>query len=159
MPACKRVIALFLCIVAAKSDTTTIEIPGIGIPTTISTLPNVAASIISADSTATTFSIKCLEGNDCGVYPKQTQVVGPSTYRIDMEDPNQDTYVTGRVECHVSKSAICTESWSGYQQTTGARVVTQPPNSVGTVGLLITAGVDKLGDAGAKPTGTISNSM
>jgi hypothetical protein len=121
-------------------------------PPGMTTLPNVAASIISANPTATTFSIACIQGDQCGLWPKEMHVVGPSTYRIDMEDPNKDTYATGHVECQIARSAVCTESFSGYQEPNDVHVTTHSPQVIGTYGLLVTAGVDKLGGVEAKPT-------
>jgi hypothetical protein len=66
----------------AKAQTTIITLPFIGYDN-----QPIAASIVGANHDATTLSLACVLGtdsNDCGLFPTQIMVVGPSMYNMNM---------------------------------------------------------------------------
>ncbi|KNG49968.1 hypothetical protein DDE82_005203 [Stemphylium lycopersici] len=134
---------------AAANDgaTTTISIPWMGYTEDqLSAMSGLfEGSIVSANPTATTVSMACADQAECGVFPRETIVFGPSTYNMDMSDPSPDADFTGTMDCVVGKTAVCVESASGTEANfPGSSTVTYEATLVGTSGLRITAGVEKL---------------
>ncbi|KAI1509188.1 hypothetical protein KJE20_09190 [Pyrenophora tritici-repentis] len=111
-----------------------------------SPLTDISASIISANPTATTVSLKCAAPTvDCGLFPAEVYVFGPSTYNINMGDPSPEADFTGTMDCVIAKSAVCKESASGTEANfPGSSTETYDADDVATVGLVVTAGLEKL---------------
>ncbi|KAG9195075.1 hypothetical protein G6011_00195 [Alternaria panax] len=155
--ASKLVFATIISLAAAQQGSTTIiSVPWIGIGSTDapSVFTEFHASVITANPTATTLSLACAASLDCGLFPAQTLIVGPSTYNMDMGDPSPESDFTATMDCVVAKSAVCEESASGSEANfPGSSTTTYDADMVGTFGLMITAGADKL-DAQAAVTTT-----
>lgn len=144
----KFVFACLLSLVAAqnKASTTTVSIPWIdGDVGAGSVLTDMFASIISANPTATTMSLQCAPTADCGLFPAEVLVFGPSTYNINMGDPTPGSDFTATQDCVIASSAVCMESASGTEANfPGSSTETYDADSVATVRLVVTAGVEKL---------------
>ncbi|KAF2624760.1 hypothetical protein BU25DRAFT_450496 [Macroventuria anomochaeta] len=119
------------------------------------TLPNVygdansvAASVVTANPSATTFALACIEA-DCGLFPAHTLVVGPSTYNVDMSDPNTD--FTATQDCALaSNSAVCKETAGGSEANfPGSSTTTYEGTEIGKLTVTVTAGEDKLVQTGS----------
>ncbi|RMZ70049.1 gpi anchored [Pyrenophora seminiperda CCB06] len=143
----KIILACLLSLAAAqnKASTTTISIPWIG-GDGDGVLTDISASIISANPTATTMALYCATATpDCGLFPAEILVVGPSTYNINMGDPTPGSDFTATMDCVVAKSAVCMESASGSEANfPGSSTTTYEADEVATAGLIVTAGVEKL---------------
>ena len=144
----KLVLACLLSLAAAqnKASTTTISMPWIGGGEDLGpVLTDISASIISANPTATTVSLQCAPTAECGLFPVEIIVFGPSTYNINMGDPTPGSDFTGTMDCVVAKTAVCMESASGTEANfPGSSTETYDEDSVATVGVVVTAGVEKL---------------
>ncbi|KAL2257382.1 hypothetical protein VTK26DRAFT_252 [Humicola hyalothermophila] len=105
-------------------------------------------SVVSADSTATTFAISCPDGagpNECGLPSSVTIVNGPETmsYSIELGD------ITAVADCSLNTAddeATCT---GGANGSLGVDVLTGYQEFI--VPVTITAGADQIG---AEPTTT-----
>ncbi|KAF2123438.1 hypothetical protein P153DRAFT_371637 [Dothidotthia symphoricarpi CBS 119687] len=134
----------------ALAQSTTITVPGIGYDET-----SFLASIVSANSAATTILLSCPEGEDCGLFPRQTLVYGPSTYNMDMSDPSTD--FTATQDCVIAaSSAICKETAGGSEANfPGSSTETYDATDVGSMILTVTKGAEKMtASASATPTGS-----
>lgn len=118
----------------------------------------IAGSIVSAGPDATTIKLGCPSTSlDCGLFPEQTFVYGPSTYNMNMGDPSEDADFTGTQDCIVaSTAATCMESFSGTEANFPGSS-TEEYSEIGSLLIQITAGSDKLtAPASAKATPTAS---
>jgi hypothetical protein len=126
---------------AAAQQTRTITIPTVGGDSN-----NVAASVVTAANGATTLELHCVE-SPCGLFPKQTLVYGPSTYNVDMSDPNTD--FTATMDCDLASStAVCRETAGGSEANfPGSSTTSYEGTDVGSATITITAGADELAQA------------
>lgn len=127
--------------------TTTIMMPWVGFKQEelAGVLEVYVGSIISANPTATTVSFTCAPHTECGVYPRETIVFGPSTYNMDCLDRRPDSDRTATIDCVIGRGAVCANSVGGANANfAGSSTETFDAESVGTGGLRITAGVEKL---------------
>lgn len=133
------------------------------------TVPNVggdansiAASVVTANNDATTLALACLPSDDCGLFPAQTLVVGPSTYNVDMSDPNTD--FTATQDCVIAaSSAVCKETAGGSEANfPGSSTETYEGTDVGSLTVTVTAGTEKLfltgSVSGSEATGATQSS-
>lgn len=133
----------------ATAQTTTLTIPFLGYDS-----QSIAASVVSANADATTFQLHCVESaSACGLFPQQTLVTGPSTYNMDMSDPNTD--FTATQDCVIAaSSAVCKETAGGSEANfPGSSTETYEASDIGSLPVTVTAGVEKL-TAGASVTAT-----
>jgi hypothetical protein len=153
--ASKLILVSLISLVAAQKDPATMAVPWIGINSDVgSVFTDMYASVVTANPTATTLALACAPSIDCGLFPAQTLVFGPSTYNINMGDPNPESDFTATMDCVIAKSAVCKETAGGTEANfPGSSTTTYDAESVGTFGLLITAGVEKLSHD-AEPTST-----
>ncbi|KAH0496789.1 hypothetical protein TgHK011_004135 [Trichoderma gracile] len=131
------------------------------------------ASVIAADSSATTYAVGCPPGtdsDDCGFAESQTITQGPSTYAFTMAYSADDGAYTEIAHCKLS-SAVDVASCSASVSQDDGNGNTMATASVGTVTFLdlqlpvtVTAGLDKLQAApgatatdASAPTGTGSS--
>ena len=131
------VLSAMLSLAAAQADhTMTVQLIG-------GDADMVAASVVSANSDATTLALACVEA-DCGLFPAHTLVVGPSTYHIDMSDPNTD--FTATQDCVVaSSSAVCMEMAGGSEANfPGSSTETYDGTYIGKLTVTVTAGEEQL---------------
>ncbi|KAF1945205.1 hypothetical protein EJ02DRAFT_339139 [Clathrospora elynae] len=150
--ASKFILASLLGLAVAQT-TTTINIPWIGGDAMDNPMLKMNAAIISANPSATTISLACIPDEDCGLFPAETLVVGPSTYNIDMSDPNTD--FTATMDCVIAASAVCKETAGGSEANfPGSSTTTYDAESVATYALTVTAGAEKLS---AKVTGSLAS--
>ena len=138
-------LSTMLALAAAQSPTT-LSIPG---PEGDSDM--IAASVVSANSAATTLALFCVEPG-CGLFPAQTLVYGPKTFNMDMSDPTPGDDFTATQDCVVEAStAVCKESAAGSEANfPGSSTTTY--DTVGVYKVTVTAGAEKLtqsGEAGA----------
>jgi hypothetical protein len=138
----------------------TLTVPNVG-----GDASSIAASVVTANNDATTLALACGASTDCGLFPQQTLVVGPSTYNVDMSDP--DTDFTATQDCVLaSSSAVCKETAGGSEANfPGSSTTTYEGTEIGSLTLTITAGTDKLvltnsaaGSSSAAATQSVSNS-
>ncbi|CAO2653748.1 Nn.00g031590.m01.CDS01 [Neocucurbitaria sp. VM-36] len=135
------------------AQTTSLTIPFIGFDA-----QTVAASIVSANSDGTTFQLACYGSTDCGLFPAQTLVSGPSTYNMDESDPNTD--FTATQDCVIaSTGAVCKETAGGSEANfPGSSTETYDATEIGSMLVMVTAGAEKLsGSAQASATGSGSS--
>jgi hypothetical protein len=143
---------------AAAGTTTTVSIPWIGEDPDVGSmfLTDIQASVVAANPTATTLSLGCAPDQDCGLFPAETLIYGPSTYNIYMGDPSPDSDFTATMDCVIAKSAVCKESAAGTEANfPGSSTTTYEAESVGTFGVLVTAGLERL-NVKAAPTAAAS---
>ncbi|KAH6625588.1 hypothetical protein C7974DRAFT_203301 [Boeremia exigua] len=135
------ILSTMLGIVAAQQDHT-LTVPLIG-----GDADTVAASVVSANSAATTLALACIS-TECGLFPAHTLVVGPSTYNVDMSDPNTD--FTATQDCVIaSSSAVCKETAGGSEANfPGSSTTTYEGTEVGRLTVTVTAGEEKLASMG-----------
>lgn len=139
---------LLSCLIGlATAQTSTIDVAFIGWDAT-----PLVASVVGVSPTATTLALACVEGtdaNDCGLFPKQILVVGPSTYNMDMSDPNTD--FTATEDCAIGATTIvCKESAGGSEANfPGSSTETYEATSLTTLPVTITAGQEKLTATGS----------
>lgn len=158
--------------------------------TTTLTLPfldweqfDISASIISANPTATTYSLACgppssttasdRDSNDCGLFPTQRLVHGPSTYMMEMAAGSGAAAFTGTVDCgaDIGKPTVtCKESYAGKEANfPGSSTTEHAASEVSSLKVVVTGGVEKLkatsavaapASVSASPTGsaTVANS-
>lgn len=144
--ASKFILASFISLVAAqKGSTTTVSIPWVGMDyETLSVFTDMFASVVTANPTATTLALACAPSMDCGLFPAETLVFGPSTYNLYMGDPSPESDFTATMDCVVAKSAVCKESAGGTEANfPGSSTTTYDAEEVATYGIVITAGADK----------------
>jgi hypothetical protein len=124
---------LFATLISMAAAQTTVSIPWIGVDPDIGSmvLDDIQASVVAANPTATTLSLGCAPSQECGLFPAETLIYGPSTYNIYMGDPSPDSDFTGTMDCVIAKIP-------------GSSTTTYEAESVGTFGVLVTAGMDKL---------------
>ncbi|KAH6867964.1 hypothetical protein BKA58DRAFT_386062 [Alternaria rosae] len=152
--ASKFILASFISLVVAQNDPATMAVPWIGDIFDGSVLPNMYGSIVTANPTATTLALACATPSDCGLFPAETLVFGPSTWNLNMGDPSPESDFTATMDCVIAKSAVCKETAGGTEANfPGSSTETYDAESVGTFELLITAGVEKLSHD-AEPTTT-----
>jgi hypothetical protein len=151
--ASKFILVSLISLVAAQKDPATMAVPWIGVNSDVgSVFTDMYASVVTANPTATTLALACAPSIDCGLFPAQTLVFGASTYNINMGDP--ESGFTATIDCVIAKSAVCKETAGGAEANfPGSSTTTYDAESVGTFGLLITAGVEKLSHD-AEPTST-----
>lgn len=113
-----------------------------------------AASVISADATATTYLINCAPGtnsDDCGIGSSITFTEGPSTaavtysaeYDNDNDAKSSTLAFTGYQQCSLdgSISAVCIESFGGAEANfPGISTTTYTGTDLGIMPVTITAG-------------------
>ncbi|KAF1850751.1 uncharacterized protein K460DRAFT_21400 [Cucurbitaria berberidis CBS 394.84] len=112
------------------------------------------ASVVSVSPGATTLQLACPQAHlDCGLFPKHILVFGPSTYNVDMSDPNTD--FTATQDCVIApSSAVCKETAGGSEANfPGSSTTTYEASSNGGLVVTVTAGVEKL-KGGAQMTAT-----
>ncbi|KAK1256313.1 hypothetical protein MKX07_008572 [Trichoderma sp. CBMAI-0711] len=131
------------------------------------------ASVVAADSSATTYAVGCPPGTDsdeCGFAESQTITQGPSTYAFTMAYSGDEGSYTEIAHCKLS-SAVDVASCSASVSQDDGNGNTMATASVGTVTFLdlqlpvtVTAGLDKLQAApgatatdSSAPTGTGSS--
>lgn len=136
----------------AVSQTTTLSL--ITLPFVGYDAQTLAASVVGVQSQVTTLKLGCVE-EECGLFPNHTLKIGPSTYNMDMSDPNTD--FTATVDCVIaSSSAVCKETAGGSEANfPGSSTETYDASQIDSVTVLITAGLDKLTAGGsASATGS-----
>ncbi|KAL4747088.1 hypothetical protein BDW72DRAFT_206799 [Aspergillus terricola var. indicus] len=123
-----------------------------------------AASVVSADATATTLAIGCLESapsSSCLIDPEhpQTMIQGDSTWSwkgqytvLDWDPPVTATVDYGCTYTSQSIDASCSFSYSAYGSSDGLAfsqhfntAISVRPTWVSSAEMLVTAGVEKLG--------------
>lgn len=131
------ILSTFFSLLAAQ-QTRTITVPNVG-----GDANDVAASVVTAANGATTLELNCVE-SPCGLFPLHTLVYGPSTYNIDMSDPNTD--FTATMDCDLASStAVCRETAGGSEANfPGSSTTSYEGTEVGSATITITAGADKL---------------
>jgi hypothetical protein len=133
---------------AAAQQTRTITIPNVG-----GDSDSVAASVVTAASGATTLELHCVE-SPCGLFPAHTLVYGPSTYNMDMSDP--DTDFTATMDCDLASStAVCRETAGGSEANFPGSSTTSY-DDIGSATITITAGADKLVQTGSASSAAAS---
>jgi hypothetical protein len=146
--ASKLILASLISLVAAqKGSSTTVSVPWIGIDSDMpSVFTDIVASVVTANPTATTLALHCADATvACGLFPAETLVFGPSTYNLDMGDPSPEADFTGTMDCVIAESAVCKESASGTEANfPGSSTTTYDAEDVGTYGIVVTAGAEKL---------------
>jgi hypothetical protein len=135
---------------AAAQQTRTITIPNVGGDSN-----DVAASVVTAANGATTLELHCVE-SPCGLFPKHTLVYGPSTYNVDMSDPNTD--FTATMDCDLASStAVCRETAGGSEANfPGSSTTSYEGTEIGSATITITAGADKLAQTGSASSSAAS---
>lgn len=131
------ILSTMLSIAAAQQDSVlTVQYVGGDVDT-------IAASIVTANNGATTLALGCID-SDCGLFPAHTLVVGPSTYNVDMSDPNTD--FTATQDCVIaSSSAVCKETAGGSEANfPGSSTETYDGTQIGRLTVTVTAGEEKL---------------
>jgi hypothetical protein len=154
----KLLLSTLISMVAAQT-TTTVSIPWIGNTPELGSmlLSDMRASVVAANPTATTLSLGCAPSQECGLFPEETIIYGPSTYNIFMGDPSPDSDFTATVDCVIKGSAVCKEWATGTEANfPGSSTSTYDPESVGTFELLVTAGLDRLNVKAATTTAAAS---
>ncbi|KAH7371400.1 hypothetical protein BKA66DRAFT_572893 [Pyrenochaeta sp. MPI-SDFR-AT-0127] len=148
----KFIIASLLGLATAQTTTLTLRFLGYDEQA-------IAASVVSANADATTFQLNCVQSaSACGLFPKHTLVTGPSTYNMDMSDPNTD--FTATQDCLIAaSSAVCKETAGGSEANfPGSSTETYEASQIGSLPVTVTAGVEKLsGSAGVTATGSVSS--
>lgn len=136
--------------VAAAQQTTTITVQNVGGDSN-----SIAASVVTVSNGATTLDLHCIEA-DCGLFPKQTFVYGPSTWNVDMSDPNTD--FTATMDCDVAAStAVCRETAGGSEANfPGSSTTTYEGTELGSATITITAGAEKLAQTGSSSSAAAS---
>lgn len=136
------IISTLLSLVAAQ-QIRTITIPNVGGDSN-----SVAASVVTAASGATTLELHCVE-SPCGLFPAHTLVYGPSTFNVDMSDPNTD--FTATMDCDLASStAVCRETAGGSEANfPGSSTTSYEGTEIGSATITITAGADKLAQTGS----------
>ena len=129
----------------------------------IITIPNVggdssdvAGSVVTAaPGGVTTLALHCVE-SPCGLFPKHILVYGPSTYNVDMSDPN--TGFTATMDCDLASStAVCRETAGGSEANfPGSSTTSYEGTDVGRATITITAGADKLAQTGSTSSAAAS---
>ncbi|EME86252.1 uncharacterized protein MYCFIDRAFT_82178 [Pseudocercospora fijiensis CIRAD86] len=118
---------------------------------------SIVGSVVAVSNQITTLQLACpdnTDGSDCGLFPSQTLIVGPSTYNMFMSAP--DGAFTGTQQC---SATVCTESNGGSEANfPGSSVTTYDASDVASLPVTVTAGADKLGSGGATTTGGGSES-
>jgi hypothetical protein len=144
---------LFAATAAAQQSTLTL--PNIYAEDPEYTTPPVTASLVSANPTATTLAFHCPPRSDCGLFPKHTLTYGPSTWHLDMADPNPDAF-TGTQDCKFgSSSAVCVESMGGSEANFPGRTTeTYEWEGSATMLVVVTEGLEKLSAVDTKATAT-----
>lgn len=157
MPSLQSLTLGFSTLIAiTAAQTTTVIIPNLYAEEPDGSYILPTASVVSANPTATTLDLKC-PSQDCGLFPKQTLIYGPSTWHVDMADPNPDAF-TGTMDCKfASSSAVCTESFGGSEANfPGTSISTYEWEGLATMQVVVTAGADKLGSVDAQATASLS---
>lgn len=123
----------------ALAQTTTLTIPAIGYDQV-----SFLASVVTANSAATTLSLACPKGEECGLFPNHTIVYGPSTYNMDMSDPYSD--FTATQDCVIApSSAVCKETAGGSEANfPGSSTETYEATDIASMILTVTKGAEKL---------------
>ncbi|CBX99214.1 hypothetical protein IAQ61_000671 [Plenodomus lingam] len=140
-------------ITLAQDASPTLEVPFIGFWPAF--MPH--SSVVTAEAKATTISIACPPSQPCGLYPKETIVYGPSTYNIDMSDP--DTDFTSTVDCSLATPwIVCKETAGGSEADfPGSSTTSYEAAELTSLSVSITAGAEKLNGSGDSAA-TVSNS-
>lgn len=138
--------------VAKAADQAYIDVPLVGHDAT-----SFLGSIVAADAKATTVAIACPASTDCGLFPKEIIVYGPSTYNIDMSDPNSD--FTATMDCSfATSSVVCKETAGGSEANfPGSSTTTYDATEFGNARVSVTAGASLLA-AGASGAATDAGS-
>jgi hypothetical protein len=122
------------------------------------------ASLVCADSTATTVVLTC--DSDCGADSKATITAGPSTYHVDVQltrtrDPVEFTILSLTQDCQISDSLACNywavETYSPGKGSTSTLIDTSTAVNMHNVSMepvLITAGLEKLNSPACVPAST-----
>lgn len=139
------ILSTIISLAAAQQDNT-LTVPFVG-----GDVNTIEASLIGANSAATTLALACPTDTDCGLFPGHTLIVGPSTYHVDMNDPNTGRDFTMTMDCALaSSSAVCQESASGTEANfPGSSTETYEGTDVGKLTVTVTAGADKLAQTGS----------
>ncbi|KAF2848730.1 hypothetical protein T440DRAFT_352983, partial [Plenodomus tracheiphilus IPT5] len=123
----------------AQDTIPTITVPFIGFGNDI-----LYASIVAVAAQATTIEIACDPLSDCGLFPKETVIYGPSTYNIDMSDPNTD--FTATADCSFgSPYIVCKETAGGSEANfPGSSTSSYDADHLTSLPVSVTAGAEKL---------------
>ncbi|KAI4662901.1 uncharacterized protein J4E79_004212 [Alternaria viburni] len=115
--ASKFILVSLIGLVAAQQDIpATMSVPWIGDIFEGSVLPNMVGSVVTANPTATTLALACATSIDCGLFPAETLVFGPSTWNLNMGDPSPESDFTATMDCEIMpESAICKETAGGTE--------------------------------------------
>ncbi|KAJ4983322.1 hypothetical protein SVAN01_11203 [Stagonosporopsis vannaccii] len=146
------ILSTLLSVAVAQQDSTLV-VPLVG-----GDADTIAASVVGANSEATTLALACID-SDCGLFPAHTLIVGPSTYNVDMSDPNTD--FTATQDCVIaSSSAVCMETAGGSEANfPGSSTTTYESSDVGKLTVTVTAGEDKLAQTGSAAASSASASQ
>lgn len=149
-------LAISTMISLTMAQTTTLTLPFLGYDDT-----PIVASIVGANSAATTLQLACPDGtdaSDCGLFPYQTLTYGPSTYKMDMSAPGDGFTMTQ--DCSIAdSSAVCKESAGGSEANfPGSSTETYAGDedmALTSLPVTVTKGAEKLtASAAATPTGS-----
>lgn len=151
--ASKFILASLLSLAAAQSSTITATLIGYdGM--------SFSASLITARPEATTIALKCPESlsSDCGLFPEETVVIGPSTFSAAQGDPSGN--FTATADCKIASStAVCVISASGTDANfPGLDTETFSGTDIVQATIVITAGADKLTAGGSAASASASAS-
>ncbi|PVH99830.1 hypothetical protein DM02DRAFT_614735 [Periconia macrospinosa] len=127
---------------------------------------DISASVISANPTATTYSLVCgtatsatassRDPAECGFFPTHHLVHGPSTWMMEMGVPSGAAAFTGTMDCgaNMGKPTVtCTESFGGKEAgDPGSSTTEHPASEVSSIKVVVTGGVEKLKAASAMAT-------
>ncbi|EME47639.1 hypothetical protein DOTSEDRAFT_114740, partial [Dothistroma septosporum NZE10] len=108
------------------------------------------ASIVSVSDSATTLQLACPPGtdsSDCGLFPSQTLIFGPSTYSMNLGVGSAEAF-TGTQDCsrQGTTSAVCTESNGGNEANDpGMSTTSYESSDIAVLPVTVTAGEEKLG--------------
>jgi hypothetical protein len=127
----------------ASAQTSTLSIPFYG----YDNMP-IVASVVAANPSATTLQLACSQGtdaSDCGLFPYQTLIYGPSTYHMDMSIDG-DAFTMTQDCSRAASTASCAESASGSEANDpGASTATYAAEDLTTLPVTVTSGAEKLG--------------
>jgi hypothetical protein len=134
----------------SQATTTILEIPGMDEKDGSREEPTLYASVVSANPTATTLALACLD--DCGLFPAQTLTYGASTWKMDMSVPGDGAFTMTQDCAFAESTAVCKESASGSEANfPGSSTETYSWTGYASIVVTVTEGVGMLG---AEATGT-----
>ncbi|KAF2677833.1 hypothetical protein K458DRAFT_423539 [Lentithecium fluviatile CBS 122367] len=116
-----------------------------------------AASVVTAQPSATVLALGCPGSTECGLFPYQTLTYGPSTYHMDMS-VDGDGFTMTQDCVFEATQAVCEESASGSEANfPGSSTETyEASGSAAGLVIVVTKGAEKLGSVSATTTGSAS---